>query len=125
MDGYRQLARLFKALAHPVRLQILDELGREGEACVCHLEYALGQRQACVSQHLSRLREAGLVVDHRDGLNVYYALSEAGVQSLVSEARAVVQGHSPTKITFRVAGGHPHASCTCPRCTQRVSATTA
>jgi DNA-binding transcriptional ArsR family regulator len=41
----------FKALAHPVRLQILDML-RSGEVCVCHMETALGKRQAYISQQL-------------------------------------------------------------------------
>jgi ArsR family transcriptional regulator len=119
MDGYRRLARLFKALAHPVRLQILDELGREGEACVCHLEHALGQRQACISQHLSRLREGGFVVDRRDGLNVFYALSDASIESLLAEARAIVQERASTKLAFRPASGRPRTACPCPRCARR------
>jgi DNA-binding transcriptional ArsR family regulator len=45
MTSYDELAIRFKALAHPVRLQILDML-RRGEACVCHMEIALDKRQA-------------------------------------------------------------------------------
>jgi DNA-binding transcriptional ArsR family regulator len=45
MASYDELALRFKALAHPVRLQILDML-RGGELCVCHIETALDKRQA-------------------------------------------------------------------------------
>ena len=45
---YDSLSSLFKALAHPTRLQILDML-RRGELCVCHIETALDKRQAYIS----------------------------------------------------------------------------
>jgi DNA-binding transcriptional ArsR family regulator len=57
---YTDAAVRFKALAHPVRLQILDML-RSGEVCVCHMEAVLGKRQAYISQQLMVLRDAGLV----------------------------------------------------------------
>ncbi|MBX3061322.1 MAG: winged helix-turn-helix transcriptional regulator [Anaerolineae bacterium] len=48
-DPFTIQANYFKALAHPVRLQILAVL-RQGEACVCHLEVILQRRQAYISQ---------------------------------------------------------------------------
>jgi DNA-binding transcriptional ArsR family regulator len=57
-----KVAALFRALMHPTRLAILEML-RDDEECVCHMEAMLGLRQAHVSQHLSVLREAGLVDD--------------------------------------------------------------
>ena len=75
MDGYAAAGDLFKACGHPVRLQILEVLLRDGEACVCHLEAHLGQRQAAISQHLAKLRQVGLVTDRRDGWNVYYSVA--------------------------------------------------
>ena len=75
MTHYDALAVRFKALAHPVRLQILDML-RSGEACVCHMETALGKRQAYISQQLMVLRDAGLVDARRDGLQVFYRLTD-------------------------------------------------
>jgi DNA-binding transcriptional ArsR family regulator len=62
MNGFEESARLFKTLMHPARLEILETL-RDGEHCVCHMEAALGYRQAYISQHLSVLREASLVHD--------------------------------------------------------------
>ena len=62
-------ARALSALANPARLEILGLL-RDGEACVCHIQAVLGQRQAFVSQHLNVLRQAGLVTSRKDGLRV-------------------------------------------------------
>lgn len=66
-------AAYLKALAHPARLTIVNVL-RHGEACVCHLEAALGYRQSYISQQLSVLRTAGLVQERREGWNIYYSV---------------------------------------------------
>jgi DNA-binding transcriptional ArsR family regulator len=105
-----QLTGLFKALMHPVRLEILDIL-RAGEECVCHMEAHLGYRQAYISQHLTVLREAGLVLDRRDGWNIYYRVIEPRVFTLVDLAR-MMAGMS-TAITPRPRS----AACPCPKCT--------
>jgi DNA-binding transcriptional ArsR family regulator len=113
MNGYRWMARRLKAMGHPVRLQILDVLQTEGEACVCHLEARLGQRQAYISQQLSRLRDAGLVADRRDGLNVYYSLSDDSVVSLLHEAQSAM----PQGVTIR---RRPEPiECPCPKCAEK------
>jgi ArsR family transcriptional regulator len=114
MNGYGWLAMRLKALGHPVRLQILEVLEVEGEACVCHLESRLGQRQATISQHLARLRDAGLVADRRDGLNVFYSLADDSVASLLEEGRrGMPKGVMSAKWTARV-------RCPCPRCAEKV-----
>ncbi len=82
-SSYENLAELFKGMAHPTRLQILDLL-REGEMCVCHIEAALNKRQAYVSQQLMTLREAGLVDSRRDGLQVYYRLTHAQIGDVLN-----------------------------------------
>ncbi len=79
---YERPASLLKAMGHPVRLQILDML-RLGETCVCHIENALDQRQAYVSQQLMSLRQAGLVTSRKDGLRVYYWLGDAEVERML------------------------------------------
>ncbi len=83
-------AELLSMLAHPTRLQIL-ELLRGKELCVCDLQAALKQRQACVSQHLMALREAGLVTCRKAGLRVYYRLSDTRLPELLDKIEAVVQ----------------------------------
>ncbi len=107
--GYEKQARLFKTLAHPARLAILDVL-RNGEACVCHMEAALGFRQAYLSQQLMVLREVGLVDDRRDGWNVYYRVRKPDVYSVVDAARASLGENK------RIASPAVIASCTCPHC---------
>lgn len=121
MDGSEQVAEILKALAHPVRIQIMQVLQAEGEACVCHLEAALGQRQAYVSQQLAVLRSAGLVVDRRDGLNVFYAPSLAGIEPLLSQAQSLAHTMAATDGE----GGEvvrdwilKPIDCTCPRCSE-------
>ena len=87
---YETEAHLLALLAHPTRLQIV-ELLRYGEVCVCDMQAALGQRQAYVSQHLMALREAGLVTCRKDGLRVYYRLSDPHILRVVDQARALSQ----------------------------------
>lgn len=125
MNGYRQLAQLMKSMAHPVRLQILKVLEEEGEACVCHLELRLGQRQAYISQQLANLREAGLVEDRRDGLNVYYALTPIAITPLIEHAKEVasqIAGAKRIEFAFTsIRPAHPE-SCKCPKCAQKINA---
>ena len=66
-------ARIIKAMAHPTRLFIVDELSR-GERCVCELTGMIGAEMPTVSRHLSQLRHAGLVEDEKRGAQVFYRL---------------------------------------------------
>ena len=84
-------ARLLALLAHPIRLQIVQLL-RHGELCVCDMQAVLGQRQAYVSQHLMVLREAGIVTCRKDGLRVYYQLSDPRILHVLDQVHVVSQG---------------------------------
>ena len=112
MEAYDRQAEILKALAHPVRLQILDIL-RDGEQCVCHLEAVLGLRQAYISQQLMLLRRAGLVADRKDGLRVYYRITDRAVFRVLDPARTMVeqQGIKFAPVTERAPRG-----CSCPSC---------
>ena len=66
-------AEIVKALAHPTRLFIVQELSK-GERCVCELRKEIGADISTVSKHLSVLKNAGLVQDDKRGLQVYYRL---------------------------------------------------
>ena len=70
---YKNQARIIKALAHPTRLFIVDELSR-GERCVCELKDMIGVEMPTVSRHLSVLRNAGILADDKRGLQVFYSL---------------------------------------------------
>jgi DNA-binding transcriptional ArsR family regulator len=101
--------KIFKALMHVSRLEILEIL-RQGEQCVCHIEAALGYRQAYVSQQLMVLREAGLVEDRRDGARIFYRVIEPEVFTLVDVANKI-SGVKPIQVK-RIQG----ADCPCPKC---------
>lgn len=116
MDAYQQTADLLKQLAHPARLRILDILAEEGEACVCHLEWRLGLRQASLSQHLARLREANLVTDQRQGLNIYYSLASGEISKLLTSLKRGSRSLSGKGPRHSLPPGNPTTSCPCPRC---------
>lgn len=123
MRAYAQAANMLKALAHPVRLQIVEVLREEGEACVCHLEARLDQRQAYISQHLAKLREVGLVVDRREGLNVFYALSISDLDGLLREAKRLtvaLAAADSAELRFPSIRKVPPQRCGCPKCEERV-----
>lgn len=71
-------AELFKALAHPTRIRIL-ELLREGEKSVGVLQDALSVDGSVVSQQLSVLRMKNLVDTRRQGTTIYYSLRDSAV----------------------------------------------
>ncbi len=70
---YKAQARIIKALAHPTRLFIVDELAR-GERCVCDLTDLIDAEMPTVSRHLSVLKNAGILEDEKRGAQVFYRL---------------------------------------------------
>jgi ArsR family transcriptional regulator len=68
--------RFFQLLADETRLRSVLLIYAEQELCVCELVHALGTIQPKVSRHLAALREAGVLVDRREGQWIYYRLSE-------------------------------------------------
>ncbi|PKK82386.1 MAG: transcriptional regulator [candidate division Zixibacteria bacterium HGW-Zixibacteria-1] len=66
-------AKIIKAMAHPTRLFIVDELSRN-EKCVCELTEMVGADTSTVSKHLSVLKSVGIVEDDKRGSQVYYRL---------------------------------------------------
>ena len=70
---YESQAKILKALAHPTRLFIVDELSR-GERCVCELTDLIGVEMPTVSRHLSQLKDAGILEDEKRGSQVFYRL---------------------------------------------------
>jgi len=76
----------FAALSHEIRLRSLMLLESQGELCVCELTHAMDLAQPMISRHLALLREAGLVLDRRAGVWIYYTINPA----LPDWARAVL-----------------------------------
>jgi ArsR family transcriptional regulator len=108
-----RLANLLRSLSHPVRLEILLVIGNQ-EACVCHLEATLRQRQAYLSQHLMEMRDAGIITSRRDGRFIYYRMADEKLPALLSAA-ANYLGIDPQTIESAT-NGQPQTGCSCPKC---------
>jgi len=74
-------AGLFRALADPTRLLIVEQL-RAGEQCVCDLTDTLETGQSRLSFHLKSLKDAGLITDRRQGRWIYYALNPEAIEEI-------------------------------------------
>lgn len=77
-------AQLFKMIADPTRLKILQLLSIT-ELCVCDISHLLNMTQSAISHQLRTLKQAHLVKNRREGKVVYYALDDDHVQNIISE----------------------------------------
>ena len=92
------ITKQFRALADDNRLKIVDLL-RSGERCVCELTGALDLGQSLLSFHLKTLKDAGLVVDRREGRWAYYSLNPEAFAQLESFVGALPS----TKLSLNIA----------------------
>ena len=89
---YNAQARVHKALAHPTRLFIVEQLSQQ-ERCVCELTQMIGVEMPTVSRHLSVLKGAGILEDDKRGAQVFYRLKTPCVMNFfrcVTEVRQAV-----------------------------------
>jgi DNA-binding transcriptional ArsR family regulator len=91
-DLGRFKAEFFKALAHPLRIAIVDAL-RGGELGVNELCATLNVEQSSVSQQLAVLRSRNIVIGRKEGLNVYYSVRDATVFKLLDVAKQIFNNH--------------------------------
>lgn len=108
-----QIAAPLVAIASSQRIAILLAIGT-GEACVCHLETALGWRQAYISQHLMALRKADILQDRREGRYVFYRIKNASFLDLIT-ASAQLGGLSTESVSALI-NTQTHPACECPKC---------
>ena len=83
MNKYNEISEVLKALAHPVRLCIVRGLLEKGGCNVCHMQECLGMPQSTTSQHLQKLRSAGILSGQRKGLEVTYQVCDQRVVELI------------------------------------------
>jgi ArsR family transcriptional regulator len=88
-----KLVRQLKALAHPIRLGMMERLAQEPEICACDLGDAFAVSQPTVSEHLRVLREAGLVRTRRERTTICYA----AVPEALAEVAQVIGELRPRK----------------------------
>lgn len=113
--GYDELSARLKLLAHPERLRILDAVRRDSE-CVCHLEALLGKPQPYVSQQLRLLRDAGVIIDEKQGQNVFYRLCDDAVRAWLDAVLGSVVGEHPEMAQHKRV-----IACPCPKCNDAVA----
>jgi DNA-binding transcriptional ArsR family regulator len=85
-------AEFFKALAHPLRIRILDGL-RMGEVGVNELSARLKVEQSTVSRQLAVLRKSNIVAGRPEGQNVYYSVRDPQIFRLLDDAKVVFNNH--------------------------------
>lgn len=78
-------ADLFKAIAHPTRIRIL-ELLKDGELCVCDIFEELNVEQANTSQHLAILKKQDILQSRKEGLRVIYSIKYPGIIEILETA---------------------------------------
>jgi DNA-binding transcriptional ArsR family regulator len=86
--GLEKLIRaseLLKVAAHPQRLAILDLLGSKRRLCVSEITEVLGLEQAIISQHLTLMRDKGLLGVEREGKYSYYHLEQPGFLKIIRD----------------------------------------
>ena len=101
---YEAQAKIIKALAHPSRLFIVEELQRQ-KLCVGELTEMIGADTSTVSKHLGVLKNAGLVLDDKQGATVYYQLRMPCLMDFIRCVESVMEanalGHMETMISCK------------------------
>jgi len=83
LERFNTAAELLKTIAHPVRLCIVHGLWQHGGCNVSHMQECLGLPQSTISQHLAKLRNAGIIEGTRNGLEIHYELCEKTVAGIL------------------------------------------
>jgi DNA-binding transcriptional ArsR family regulator len=94
---FKARSKIIKAMAHPTRLLIVDELSRK-ERCVCELTEMVGSDVSTVSKHLSVLRNAGIVRDEKRGSKVYYILRTPCILDFLSCVETVIKSRAEEQL---------------------------
>jgi Predicted transcriptional regulators len=87
--GNQLISNVFKALAHPTRIQIVKLL-MDGEMCVCEILPNLDSEQSNTSQHLTVLKNQGILESRKEGAKVIYAIKNQEVCKMIELAEAMI-----------------------------------
>lgn len=80
---YEEISELLKVLAHPVRLCIVRGLLEVGCCNVSNMQSCLGIPQSTISQHLQKLKNVGIIAGERNGLEVFYKITDKRVEDII------------------------------------------
>ena len=79
---------VFKALADPTRLKILECI-EKGERCICEIIPYTGKSQPCVSQHLKVMKNAGVIDERKDGTKIMLSIADKNIFKLLEIANQI------------------------------------
>jgi DNA-binding transcriptional ArsR family regulator len=97
MDINEIQAGFFKAIAHPLRIKILNTL-KENNCCVCDMAKKIGEGQPQVSRALAQLKQAGLVIPDKKGTKTCYRLKSMEVEKLLELSNLIMKEESENVI---------------------------
>lgn len=92
-------ATIIKAMAHPTRLFIVDELSRK-ERCVCELTQMVGADMSTVSKHLSILKSAGIVENEKRGSQIFYRLGMPCILNFFDCVETVIRSTAEAQLAL-------------------------
>jgi DNA-binding transcriptional ArsR family regulator len=92
-------AQIMKALSHPTRLFIVNELANS-EKCVCELTQMVGVDISTISKHLSIMKNAGIVESDKRGTSIYYSLKMKCVMNFFTCANNVIKNKVKSQSAF-------------------------
>jgi ArsR family transcriptional regulator len=95
-DVLKDAASVLRAIAHPLRLRLLEILGQKGESNVTALCEASGAPQPAVSQQLARMRHEGVLEARREGSQMFYRVVRPEVLGLLDCVRRTARGGRPS-----------------------------
>ena len=95
-EEFEVRARVMKALASPVRLQIVDELSR-GERCMCELLPLFNISKSTLSRHIAALRQVGIIAERREGARSFLKLQTPCIMQIFDCAMAVIRAEAKEK----------------------------
>ncbi len=76
-------ANMLKAIAHPIRIAILNHLDKSKQLSVKEISEALGIEQSATSHHLGILKDKGILLSRREGKNIYYYIKDPNITNIV------------------------------------------
>ncbi len=97
MPRYKVMSEIFKAIAHPTRLLIIEELGKKNR-CVSELTEMVGADTSTVSKHLALMKNAGIIANEKLGNQVFYSLRVSCVLNFISCVESVIESNAKEKI---------------------------
>lgn len=78
-----KVAEILKAVAHPIRIQVIDLLNKHERLTVTQIYQSLNVEQSLASHHLSKMRDKGVLTAVRDGKNIYYELTDDKITDII------------------------------------------